>query len=220
MEVNIAVTPDADSIAGDSPEDMMRCTPQCDRRACGDDGCGGECGRCAAGERCREADQARGEDLGESLCVPDVEERSRDAGPPAQNPDAESACEQTCEVSGDECGERCGDGGTVCTIGSTLHTSSAAQLRRAGEHGGLCGGRHPSESHITHKSRLGIHATSTPRGTNATHFEKIGTAASRKKIAGPGAPGAGRAGRAGRLQGGGASTCCGAGALKSARAVN
>jgi len=28
------------------------CTPQCDGRGCGDNGCGGECGSCAAGHSC------------------------------------------------------------------------------------------------------------------------------------------------------------------------
>src|SRR3954463_13284774 len=29
------------------------CTPHCGRKRCGDDGCGGSCGRCAPGQFCR-----------------------------------------------------------------------------------------------------------------------------------------------------------------------
>ncbi len=46
VEVVEDATPDA------APEET--CTPQCRERACGDDGCGGNCGTCDAGESCEQ----------------------------------------------------------------------------------------------------------------------------------------------------------------------
>ncbi len=44
---------------------LLCCTPQCDGKACGDDGCGGSCGSCAASQECK-PDGACGE-----VCVAD-----------------------------------------------------------------------------------------------------------------------------------------------------
>ena len=36
-----------------APEDLPACEPACDGLDCGDDGCGGFCGECEAGEACK-----------------------------------------------------------------------------------------------------------------------------------------------------------------------
>ncbi len=41
-----------DDCDGQTDEDAGCCVPRCDGRVCGADGCGGECGRCRAGQAC------------------------------------------------------------------------------------------------------------------------------------------------------------------------
>lgn len=74
------------------------CVPQCDGRACGDDGCGGSCGDCLSGERC---------DVG--LCVAD----------PCAQAENGAACDDgdDCTVE-DRCiGGRCAGIAAVCDPG-------------------------------------------------------------------------------------------------------
>lgn len=47
--------------------DCATCTPDCAGRACGDNGCGGECGTCDFGDACTAQGQC------EAICVPDCE---------------------------------------------------------------------------------------------------------------------------------------------------
>jgi hypothetical protein len=47
-----------------SDPDCDTCTPSCTGRACGDNGCGGQCGTCAFGQSCTAAGQC------EQICVP------------------------------------------------------------------------------------------------------------------------------------------------------
>lgn len=85
---------------GDCPD----CTPDCDQKQCGSDGCSGSCGQCAEGEECADG-----------LCVPCDGEC-----PPCQ-PDCDNrkcgddGCGGTCGTCG--AGETCADtdaGGTRC----------------------------------------------------------------------------------------------------------
>ncbi len=66
------------------------CAPACAGRACGDDGCGGVCGACAAGELC----DARG------ACAP----------PPAACGDGACGDDEDCATCPADCGACCGDG--------------------------------------------------------------------------------------------------------------
>jgi len=73
----------------------VRCTPDCDGRSCGDDGCGGSCGACESGETCTG---------GACECVPET--------------DAE-----LCASAGRDCGsltatDRCGTRRTIASCGS------------------------------------------------------------------------------------------------------
>ena len=53
-------------------EDVQEpCEPQCTDKACGDDGCGEECGTCSDGEECIVAES--GAAICEPICVPDCE---------------------------------------------------------------------------------------------------------------------------------------------------
>jgi hypothetical protein len=78
------------------------CTPNCDRKICGDDGCGGSCGSCVAPETCQN---------GDCKCIP------RCAPTNACGPDG---CYGSCGTcTGDPpCSERgvceCGDGMELC----------------------------------------------------------------------------------------------------------
>ncbi len=76
--------------AGVPPPDA--CVPQCDGRECGGNGCGASCGRCAAGEACRE---------GRCECVPRCDGR---------------------QCGDDGCGGQCGacGAGTVCEAGECV----------------------------------------------------------------------------------------------------
>ena len=76
-------------------EDTAECTPACEGKACGDDGCGGSCGTCDEGEACT------GEGTCASVCIPDC-----------------SAA--TCGDDG--CGGSCGECGAdeTCTEGACV----------------------------------------------------------------------------------------------------
>jgi len=95
------------------------CTPACDGRACGDDGCGGSCGTCEAGASCDGAGQCV------PACTPDCEGRFC----------GDDGCGGSCGTCGDgescqvdigrcagctpECGDRaCGDDGCGGTCGT------------------------------------------------------------------------------------------------------
>ena len=82
-------TPDADA---STPEPDSECTPNCEGKACGDDGCGGECGECTGMMECTEDGQC----MAESACIPMCSDLS---------PCGDDGC-------GGSCGE-CGDG-EVC----------------------------------------------------------------------------------------------------------
>jgi hypothetical protein len=44
---------EVDSVSSEARCSEVRCLPNCFMRDCGDDGCGGSCGECEAGEECR-----------------------------------------------------------------------------------------------------------------------------------------------------------------------
>jgi hypothetical protein len=52
-------------LACSADPDCAQCTPNCNGRTCGDNGCGGECGQCDFGSTCTAAGRC------EALCVPD-----------------------------------------------------------------------------------------------------------------------------------------------------
>jgi hypothetical protein len=92
---------------GGSRTCMDNCEPACDGRACGDDGCGGQCGACAQNQAC--------DALGQCGALP-------------------ARCgDQTCDAAGDEdcgncpadCGTCCGDGACVAGQGENCATCIA-----------------------------------------------------------------------------------------------
>lgn len=94
-----------------------RCDPDCQGRACGDDGCGGDCGGCAPGEAC--ADGA---------CVPDACAGVRC--------DACSVCDAGRCVPLDE-GAHCEDGDR-CTVVDACHAGRCAGEPRNCDDGFAC----------------------------------------------------------------------------------
>jgi hypothetical protein len=98
------------------------CTPACDGKACGDDGCGGFCGTCQDGEVCKV----------DGLCA---------------TPTGPDACAQSCSELGYECGDHCGASCGTCPTGETCvnHACecapkcSAATCGQDNGCGGTCG---------------------------------------------------------------------------------
>ncbi|MBM4398321.1 MAG: hypothetical protein FJ087_21855 [Deltaproteobacteria bacterium] len=134
------------------------CTPRCDGRACGGDGCGGSCGDCAEGERCDEEAAACLSDE----CLPDCEGgQCGDDGCGGSCGECDSAlgwscnpillrcvggCSPTCEgrdCGDDGCGGGCGDCGAdrVCAGGNCVAASSCENgLKDGAETDADCGG--------------------------------------------------------------------------------
>ena len=119
-------TPEADGAPCDDgkPETSLEaclegqcvCTPQCEGKSCGSDGCGGLCGSCASFETCSEA----------GLCECEPQCEGKDCG-------------------GDGCGGFCGpfEGGCespfdTCVSGTCSCVTSCAEVNGCGEDG--CGG--------------------------------------------------------------------------------
>jgi hypothetical protein len=53
------------SLSCGADPDCATCTPECNGRSCGDNGCGGECGTCDVGDSCNASGQC------EAICQPD-----------------------------------------------------------------------------------------------------------------------------------------------------
>ena len=116
------------------------CTPACDGKQCGDDGCGGTCGGCAVGETCTGGQCTGGGDPCPAACA-DFQCGTIEAGG-QQCPCGECTGEQTCNASGmcidAACGaacegKQCGDGGSPgCDCGTcgqgTLCTDGACTV--------------------------------------------------------------------------------------------
>ena len=86
----------AETVQVDGGDDAGVCTPGCDGKACGDDGCGGVCGECKPGDRCTEAGVCEAQTLScDSYCS-----RVMDActGDKQQYPTVE-ACVSWCAAS-------------------------------------------------------------------------------------------------------------------------
>jgi hypothetical protein len=90
------------------------CTPDCESRACGDDGCGGECGACAEDQLCNLAGACL-----DAICTPSCDHRS---------------------CGDDGCGGSCGDcsPGTQCGDGGGCECAPSCDDRSCGDDG--CGG--------------------------------------------------------------------------------
>lgn len=97
-----------DIVIGDIPKDI--CTPYCDHKECGDDGCGGRCGTCFFGE-CSD---------GTCTCIPDCTDRKC----------GDDGCGETCGTCG--YGE-CIDGQCECEPDCDDHLCGNDGC------GGLCG---------------------------------------------------------------------------------
>ena len=94
---------DADVVS--EPDSPGACVPDCADRECGDDGCGGLCGSCPAGQQC----------VGGGACVPD-------------------ACQPRCagrQCGDDGCGGSCGacSGGALCDAAGACVTSQFGSVR-------------------------------------------------------------------------------------------
>ena len=106
----------------DEENDDFRCLEgecSCTGRECGDDGCGGSCGECKAGEKCT----PEGQCVDEDVCVPDCTDREC----------GDDGCEGSCGDCGD--GETCEDG--VCEMGCV--PDCAGKACGGDGCGGICG---------------------------------------------------------------------------------
>ena len=119
--------------------DCAACTPECDGRECGDNGCGGTCGTCSPGSTCND------EGTCETICVPqcDGRECGDDGcggscgtcdGECTSDGQCEGACVPSCtdrECGGDGCGGSCGtcDDGLSCGFDGTCGCGFSDTLR-------------------------------------------------------------------------------------------
>ena len=125
------------------------CIPHCAEKECGDDGCGGDCGKCPGGNPCQE---------GICLCTPDCDDK--ECGPDGcKGTCGKCACGEACllgiceylgcsgkECGDDGCGKSCGkcEDGNFCTddicsdIGKCSYTAGNEGVACEGE--GLCAG--------------------------------------------------------------------------------
>ncbi len=87
------------------------CVPECAGRACGDDGCGGDCGACDGGRVCDVS----------GACV----------APPAECGDDACGADEDCATCPADCGACCGDG--ACAGGENCATCPADCACPAGE---------------------------------------------------------------------------------------
>ncbi len=78
---------------GDTADSQGTCTPQCEEKTCGDDGCGGVCGTCSGNEECID-----------SLCLCQPECKDKECG--------DDGCGGNCGFCLDN--EECTDGICVC----------------------------------------------------------------------------------------------------------
>ncbi|MGB0591358.1 MAG: hypothetical protein ACPGU1_16900 [Myxococcota bacterium] len=118
-------------------EDTTECTPACDGKACGDDGCGGSCGDCAEGEACTV------EGTCAAFCIPDCTDLTCGedgcGGSCGDCADGETCTEGACiadcvpacnaaNCGDDGCGGSCGDcaEGEACTEGMCMAESKGA----------------------------------------------------------------------------------------------
>ncbi len=77
------------------------CTPDCEGKVCGDDGCGGSCGDCEEGSACREGScEVEGPSCGDRVCDPT----------------------EGCADCPEDCGGCCGDGACVAVQGENCAT--------------------------------------------------------------------------------------------------
>ena len=108
------------------------CVPECNGKACGDDGCGGVCGNCGCGESCQEGQclltvcdgKGCGEDACGSLCGECPVEQVCDEG---------LCCTPQCDgkqCGPDSCGGWCGicNDDDVCTMGVCHDGGQCSQL--------------------------------------------------------------------------------------------
>ncbi len=134
-----------DEKCGDPPD----CTPACDGKVCGDDGCDGTCGDCAAGEACEDGQcvgctpacdgKVCGDDGCEGTCG------GCQAGETCSDWQC-AACTPACDgkVCGDDgCEGACGDcaAGEACTDGQCAACTPACDGKVCGDDGceGTCG---------------------------------------------------------------------------------
>lgn len=117
------------------------CVPQCEGRACGDDGCGGVCGACDDGVECVAgrcdvpcAPTCDGRDCGGDgcggVCGMCEDEQVCTAGgacndPPASCGDAVCDPDEDCSTCPADCGQCCGDGACVAGVGEDCSTCPA-----------------------------------------------------------------------------------------------
>ncbi len=117
------------------------CAPQCAGRACGDDGCGGQCGACDDGVECVAgqcddpcvpacADRACGGDgcggscgdcAGDDVCTAE----GACVDPPARCGDSVCDADEDCSTCPADCGNCCGDGQCAPGVGEDCSTCPA-----------------------------------------------------------------------------------------------
>lgn len=109
------------------------CTPTCDGKVCGDDGCGGSCGQCGGGRRCRDGRCQEPEDDGPiNIPTPECVENNDvcSEGDSCCDPlytCANAFCEQSttcCGVDGASCSDECDCCGieSSCAEGTCINT--------------------------------------------------------------------------------------------------
>lgn len=101
------------------------CTPSCSGKACGDDGCGGNCGNCEPGSLCQS-----------NLCVEGMGEVGSCVGLcGASSSDGTCWCDDTCKDSGDCCPDAC----SACQICDVCTPECTGKACGDDGCGGACG---------------------------------------------------------------------------------
>jgi hypothetical protein len=120
------------------PDASPACEPDCDRRQCGDDGCGGSCGTCPAGTACAPA--------GICVCVPECGARTcggDGCGASCGTCAADETCDDgTCrrncmpDCRGRQCGEDgCGGSCGSCAADRACNDNGRCRRVREGNEG-------------------------------------------------------------------------------------
>ena len=142
--------------SGASPRVCPGCVASCDGRECGDDGCGGSCGACGAGESCAAgvcepcASSCAGKECGGDGCGGSC--GTCGAGQSCASGVCEG-CAPSCagkECGDDGCGGSCGacGAGESCTGGACTGCAPSCEGRACGDDGcgGTCGACEAGES--------------------------------------------------------------------------
>lgn len=118
---------------------QLACEPDCEARGCGDDGCGGSCGQCEAGQACSPAGSCQATctpDCNGALCGDDGCGGSCGSCAAGTTCNAERSCECAPRCEGRSCGsDGCGGSCGTCADGALCSSSGLCACQPS------CGGK-------------------------------------------------------------------------------